>query len=91
MIGTNMTLRGIKKFKNKDIKAKNKQPNKKSNSSYILFEFLKIIFLRIKILSFGVYLDQKKMYLEVFIYKKNFNKINLFLQLRVKFLMQFQI
>ena len=47
MIGTNMILRGIKKFKNKDIKAKNKQPNKKSNSSYILFEFLKIIFLRI--------------------------------------------
>ena len=37
----------------------------------ILERFLKIIFLRIKILSIGVYLVQKKMYLEGYFFDIN--------------------
>jgi hypothetical protein len=45
----------------------------------ILEKFLKIVFLKTKILSFGVYLNQKKMYLEDSTYKKKTSRENLFL------------
>ena len=42
-----------------------------------LREIFKNSFLKMKNLSFGVYLDQKKMSSEVFIYRQNLNRVNL--------------
>ena len=41
----------------------------------ILERFLKIIFLRTKSLSFGLYPNQRKKWLEVYTYRKKFSKI----------------